>query len=373
MASAAGVGYGWQKVGRKGAHFTPKHPQEENKGAVETSHGTRPVKVVSNVHKDDIHALLFLRNKQTFVSGSKDGSLKEWDLDLRPVQVIYDPGRVNYKSWITALSRVGKERWVSGTRDGYIHLYDQDGSILREVETAQKGGRGPKCKERNVSRINCLADLTSVDEEEGFVSGRPTQFAFHSERISDFRKGESVQTSENDWVYAVEPLKPRSFLVVTGGKLDLLEKDQEWTICSLMKELLPPDGERQRAFISSITRLESQEHLAGLSIFNGNVLIYDLNAFQVVFHTKEHEKRVWTIENIAPSRFATCADDGLIKLWDPRQDGSVATMKDNADEPARVSVLLKRDEHQLISGSCPDDLNKSKERARFSLWDLRRV
>jgi hypothetical protein len=346
----------WQLVGKpKGGRHLAGHKVTE----------------VENAHLDDIHALLFLREERTFISGSKDGTLKKWDLLLRPVSVIDDPEVIDYGRWITALSRVGEDHWVSGTRDGYIHFRNNEGTVLSVLEGPSQGDGGSKCKKRNSLRINCLSDLTHFGSPLRFISGRPTQFAVHTHRGLSFPK-ELVKTSENDWVYAVEPLREEAYLVANGGRFDLIEKErQNWVQTTLMEELPLSGG--QRSFISSITLLEGgQRHLAALSIFNGIVAICDITTKQITRETNEHQGRVWTIENISPSYFASSADDGLIKLWDLRCKKSVATMRDNPEEAARVSVLLSPDEQTLISGSCPDDVGHSENKARLSLWDLRK-
>lgn len=333
--------------------------------AAQVPHKIREVK---NVHQDDIHAILPLSD-HTFVTGSKDGALKKWDLNGKLVKVIYDSRQINYKSWITALSSLGEGQWLSGTRDGYIHRWDAAGEELQEVRAPARDVQERKCKERNWQRVNCLADFTLGQPRQKFLAGWPTQFSIHP--APRFQSIGGVKTSENDWVYAVHPLRERSVLVVTGGQLDLLEGEgAEWRSSRLVKEGGKMNG--QRPFISAITPLGSDQF--GLSIFNGWIAVYNLETKKMVMSAREHTKRVWTIEPVGRSCFASCADDGLIKLWDIRvSKNSFATMQDRPEEPSRVSVLLSPNEHTLISGSCPDAVMESDTKATLSFWDLRRV
>ncbi len=323
------------------------------------------IREVHNVHADDIHALLPLPDR-TFVTGSKDGSLKKWDLDGKLVSVIYDPGVINYHSWITALAPLGRDRWLSGTRDGYIHLWDVEGNELNVLRRPARQAEEHRCKQRNWQRVNCLADFGGAR----FLAGWPTQFTVQGGR--DFHKMGEVQTSENDWVYAIHPIREAALLVVTGGRVDLLEQDREGWRASLLVKEGAKRGEH-RSFISALTPLRERASWVGLSIFNGYVSVYDFEAHKIVMSAKEHQKRVWTIENVTASVFASCADDGTIKLWDLRNPKkSVMTLRDNVDQPARVSVLLSPQEDLLISGSCPDAVRESEEKAMLSFWDLKK-
>jgi WD40 repeat protein len=111
-----------------------------------------------------------------------------------------------------------------------------------------------------------------------------------------------------------------------------------------------------------------------VAVFDGSVRVVDLEKRKTTFHGTEHKNRVWTIENTNPACFASCADDGYIKLWDIRiPPKSTFTIRDNEKEKARVSVLLQLDNNQLVSGSCPDDVRNTHNKAQFSFWDIRRL
>lgn len=323
------------------------------------------VREVKNVHNDDIHGMILLRDR-TIITGSKDGALKKWDLNGRLVKVVYDPGQINYQSWITALSPLGPDCWLSGTRDGYIHSWSLEGKELQQIRTPRRAAAELGCKQRNIQRINCLADFTLGHPDLRFVTGRPTQFTIHP--APRFQAVDGGKTSDNDWVYAVHPFNENSLVVATGGRLDLLEKKGiQWLASTLAPEGAKMNG--QRSFISSITALRENPSLLGLSIFNGQTAVYNLETKKMVMAAREHTKRVWTIENVSATSFATCADDGLIKLWDIREKKSVATIVDSS---SRVSVLISPQEHRLISGSCPEDVWQSAEKARLCFWDLRK-
>jgi WD40 repeat protein len=330
--------------------------------------------LIPNVHKDDIHCLLKLPNR-TFISGSKDGCLKQWDFKGKLKHRVYEASRIDYKNWITALSSLGPKHWLSGTRNNCLDVWDLEGQHVAELQAVPPPS-AHKCKERNLQRILCLTDLSSVGEDLDFSIGWPTQFTTH--RLSENRaqRIETVVTDANDWVYAIHPIDPTSRLVITGTRLDLYTKKQEgWTSSLLIEEtkhFARLKEAKHRSFISSITPFAFNSHLFGLSIFNGSIQVFDLHKQAVVMEAREHENRVWTIENTAPHCFASCADDGRIKLWDMRAPAqSVITWLDNEKYKGRVSVLLSTDENILVSGSCPDDVHSLDQKAQLSFWDLR--
>jgi WD40 repeat protein len=74
--------------------------------------------------------------------------------------------------------------------------------------------------------------------------------------------------------------------------------------------------------------------------------------------------------NLSPQILASSADDRTIKIWDVRQPSSTLTIAGN---PGRVSSLLRLSETILISGSCPDDVFASEEKASITFWDIRKI
>lgn len=347
-----------------------KEPPTVNKEALSKSTWTK-LKVVTNVHNDDIHALLRL-SEDSFVSGSKDGSLKIWDLEGKPVKQVFDPGTIDYHQWITALGSAENGCWMSGTRNGLVDLWDGKGEWRGTLVNAESFGATHKCKERNHTRVNHLSSFPSSSQ---FFVGWPTQFTMHTGLNGKLLS--STQTSKNDWVYVTHPISDTKLLVVTGSVLELWNRStaesSDWRRAS---SLIPkPKTETrgsQRLFISAIQPLKSNASHFGLSIFDGRVKLYDIVAQKAIWETTEHSQRVWAIENITDNCFASCADDGLIKLWDPRIPKSFLTLRDDETQAGRVSVLMHIKDTQFLSGSCPNNVRASKQKAQFSFWDLRK-
>jgi WD40 repeat protein len=338
--------------------------------------GCAKFKIVKNVHADDIHTLLKISD-QHFVSGSKDGSLRMWDMTGKLVKDVYQPKQTNYEEWITSLGILSKDAWVSGTRNGCVDVWKQDGSSLGDFYSyaPEETQLSQSCKARNSNRVLCLAHIAASNH---VLVGWPTQFTVH-----DADSGEMLRyciSSKTDWVYGLHALSPTSLLSITGPDLDHWTRDSVQSVVwkkgtSLIKEERNPKAKvsRQRLFISAMTPLASNQSHFGLSVFDGYVRVFDVQAQKTVWDAQEHQARVWTIENITNNLFASCADDGYIKLWDARQQKkSVISVKDNDKIASRVSVLLKTGDFQFLSGSCPDDVFKVKDKAQFSFWDIRK-
>lgn len=331
------------------------------------------IRVVHNVHQDDIHAIIQMGD--CLFSGSKDGTIKKWDLEGKPINMVHPQNWIDYKRWITAMAPINENQWVSARRNGEAHLWDRNGNLIRELSIQHAPfprGFDERCKDRNKHRISCLIPYKKFNRAPVFFAGYATQFAtFEVKKNLIFRK-QDTYTSENDWVYAIAPIDFDRLLVVTGTQLDFFSKERnsyDWKKSSCLIE--PVERGKPRPFISAITPLR-QEGRYGLAVFDGSVRVCDLVSGRTVFNTIEHQNRVWAIENIANSVFASCGDDGLIKLWDPRaSQRSIATMRDNLKEKARVSNLKLIGDHELLSCSCPDDPKVSPTKGQFTFWDTR--
>ena len=338
----------------------------------------KKVSTVTNVHRDDIHAAIKLSDR-TFITGSKDGCLKKWDFNGKLIKTVYNNPKINYKSWITALVALGDSFWLSGTRDGYVHQWNTKGKLEKQLNVVPYFDGMHQCKQRNIKRVNCLSAFPSSDSPGNhiFFAGWHTHFTTHHLEY-DKRIRYSV-ADQNDWVYAIQSISTTALLVITGPRLDHWERSSsssyEWKEKTHL--IQPPKDDchpKKTHFISAITPLRSSKQHFGLSVFDGSIRVYDIEAQKIIMKAREHEKRVWTIENITEYCFGSCGDDGLIKIWDIRTPSkSLLTLKDNEKQKARVSILLHIEDNLLLSGSCPVDIKNSANKAQFSFWDIRKV
>lgn len=335
---------------------------------------------VRNAHLDDIHGVIRV-SESHFITGGKDGYLKRWDIQKKTSENVFVPKKQSYTSWITALAVVGTTQWLSGTRDGFVDLWDTEGYELASFSqtVAPVVPSSHKSKERNHQRVLCLKGGLTPDI---FYVGWPTQLTIHKivneEETKELRADPIgvCTTSSNDWVFNVTPLTERNLLVVTGAKLEIWQAKEgdffSWKkTAALITEVRTPKTKKlERPFISDVVHL-GQKNWYGLAIFGGTVKVMDVEAQKEVASYREHKDRVWTLASIKGANlFASCSDDHTIKLWDVRVNKSLATLTGNV---GRVSTLLTLSENAFLSGSCPDDLQKTQERAQLTFWDIRKT
>lgn len=327
--------------------------------------------VLHNAHQDDVHGMLRI-TPRCFVSGSKDGSLKQWTVDGQIEREIVNTQGKTYDHWITALASAGEGRWMSGTRDGRIELWDDQGDKLADLaQDCVQPMQNHVSKERNALRINCLTTWSEGPCDLTYFVGQPTRCSIHHFDSEGDRQIDSIQTSRNDWVFSVHVLALNRLLIVTGDRLEIWNRpENRWhKEATLIQPSQKALKQKQREFISGVTPLEEMTSLYAAAIFGGIVAGVDLTASKELFRIKEHTGRVWMIENIVPNVFASCSDDRTIKLWDLRhtQHSQMTSQR----HIGRVSTLLRLDAQTLVAGTCPDQLRATRERAQLVFWDLR--
>lgn len=327
-----------------------------------------------NAHTDDIHGLINIR-PGIFASGSKDTTVKLWDIHNETQDTLTpDYKRMGYQYWVTALAKVSDTTFARGTRDGFITIWDLDGKELNSF--AYTPSRASKdethAKDRNKQRINVLCQNTFGDPNT-FFTGTPKFLQLWDATSGKMLK--SWKAHANDWVYCIEPISYDSMIVVTGSMMDIWSQ-MDKKIPHTTPLIAEKREAKQRPHISAICRLESNRDLLACAFFDRSVRVVNIATQTVVQTYCEHnpkkvagKDRVWSVIELEPSCIASCADDATIKIWDLRQPKSVATLGGN---PGRVSTLLKINDTQFISGSCPDDVFESKQKAQISFWDIRK-
>lgn len=323
-------------------------------------------KLIKNAHSDDIHGMIKLPTGE-IITGSKDASIKVWDVNGSNTLTI--GGAKGYRYWITALAPLSDGSWISGTRDGYLSHWSSTSDQLAQwrYNPSSEARKNTYSKTRNKPRICCVVEAKGYDKAMHVYTGTLRYIQLWNVQTQKLVK--FFKSHDNDWVYCIDPLTANTMLVVTGPKLEkwTLEGGRRFKRVSIIEEKksLP----RQPQYIAAISRLQGYPHLLAAASFDGSIKVVDFERASIVKNYKEHKGRAWCIANVNSRFFATGADDKIIRIWDHRMDNSAGHIKEH---PGRVSTLLKYDENFILAGSCPDDPYKSKDKGQLNLWDLRR-
>lgn len=349
----------------------------------------------TKAHYDDVHGLLKLSNG-LLVSGSKGGDIQAWDSNLNHQYCVKRWER-GYEYWITTLFKLKDGFWGSGTRDGRIDIWNPEGYPAKEFlyQSAQSQVVDSNSKVRNYDRIFCAVDFSEETTNYETGEGNPKFLLGVAGCILlwDYNRDEierSFFAHERDWVYCLEKLDNNDLIAVVGPHLQYWKMGGDSDMQYLLRDGGPSKG-RQSRFISDITLLNNKVGKFCTAKFNGTEVVYDLETMKSVREYSERDvslqktlvnrngkvqkryvnNRVWEVKNLFTNVFASCADDGIVKLFDLRVQKSVAQID---GFPGRVSSMLYlTDSNRLITGSCPDNPFKSKSKAELSTWDIRKL
>ena len=331
---------------------------------------------IDNVHGDDIHGISVL-NTNLVVSGSKDTTVKLFDLTSRTSSLISSNPRGDYRHWVTGIDAFEEGSVVVGHRNGYL-LCKQALSGEKFfagfpcLENFSVGGRG-FYKQRNERRITAVKCLKNLDFAYSALVGFPEQFYhfdFDKKKVVGFYKFDS-----NDWVYGFCNVSSNRVATIHGCCLSMFSfyTDMGSSQWELISPLVKPARERytQKPFISSVFAMDRGEEkkILVLSFFGGKTRVLDIEAGKFLHETEEHSGRVWQSLPLSESEYISCADDSTVKIWDMRCGQS--SIKTYSGHPGRVSAIGRLDEYRFIAGTCPENPHESSTKAEFYIYDIR--
>jgi WD40 repeat protein len=338
---------------------SPSHSLNESKVEPEEQKQIEYTRIFECAHRDNIYGLLRINSKH-FISCSKDGTIKKWTNDGVLVKTLR-PHPTGEASWITSLALFNNGYWASGALDGTISFWNKKDFESFTINYPADHKSHPSTRNR---RINCVAEAETFKNGSSFYAGTPQYLQLWDSR--DGKMLEKYKASDREWVYCVEVLENKNLLVAVGSDLEYWNMEKADPRREHVLNEVKTEEHHPR--ISSLIRLEKERNLAGCSLFDGSVKVIDFVTNKLCNQFNEHKGRVWSVININLSCLASGADDKTVKLWDLRTQKSVMSLDDH---PGRVSCILKTSEYSIVSGSCPEDPSRTKEKATLTYWDIR--
>ncbi|MDX2346518.1 MAG: hypothetical protein QNK11_06590 [Legionella sp.] len=344
-------------------------------------YSTALVRHVTNAHRDDIHGMISIHDR--IITGSKDTSVRMWshtgDLQKTLLQHPHTTATsYSYKHWITALHSFSDGTIMVGSRNGFITCRDiysnrtyYSGILENKWNNLKQNNlKHAAYKQRNEPRITSI--MCQEGDEYLALIGMPEKFI---QLDLDNQKIRRVfQFDSPDWVYGFSQLTLQKIAVIHACTLSVLQElntdlpENGWEkVGTLVREGKRFNG--QRPFISDINRFEENHAQLALAFFGGITRVIDVEQGGKVLHEgREHQQRVWKTLPMDASSYISCADDGLIKVWDVRQATSVHTYTGHTD---RVSALALLSNNMFVAGSCPKDPFDDPDKGQLFFYDRR--
>lgn len=369
----------------------------------EAERGRDCYKMVTGVHEDDIHGMVVVVGRdrqQKILSGSKDTTVKRFDSEgIFEALLTRNPEGSSYSNWVTAIDAFPDGSFVAGHRNSYLLCRSLSGTqtyfskkMSKPDESSAKpsagagrgsdhgvgkrGERGKFYKKRNETRITAVKTFfdPATSAYQAFI-GLPEAFI-----QLDLVTGAPLRGyhfSKPEWVYGFQLISPVVLLAIHGCALSTFNIERKPTLIkTIVEESGAGAGDRaaQRPFISSVLPMpgDAEEVVVdkvALSFFGGRNEVRDTETGAVIHVGHEHELRVWQAVPYSSHEYATCADDGLVKLWDIR-DGE-SSVKTYSGHPGRVSALAFLRDKKLVAGTCAPNPFEDPDKAQFYFYDLR--
>jgi len=339
----------------------------------------------TNVHLDDIHGIQIYKDQ--IISGSKDTTVRLFSREGEFQRFVskhpsFKEDSFSYYHWVTALDIFPDGSAVIGHRNSFLRCIDARFGVsyfgaklsydLEAIESDSLFCRYYKTRNKErIMSIKCLRGF--ADSEYTALIGFPEVFLqVNFDTKSIVRK---YVFRDPEWVYGFAQLDAEIVAVIHGCSLSVFRMTKNgWErVDSLVEMSREKPQPEQRPFISSVSPMSVHEYKARLvlSFFGGATKILDCETKTSIFEAAEHTQRVWQAVPFSEHEYASCADDGLIKIWDVRQKPcSIRTL---GGHPGRVSAMAFFDKSSLVAGSCSEKPREDPDKAQFFFYDLRRI
>lgn len=357
---------------------TASSPSQKQEGKAPSGKlNAKPVNVIKHTHTHELADILRISD-QTFFSASKK-SIKEWNLLGKINRVLDHEGSLKDKEEYLALRRLNHKQWVACTNFGGVSLWNSSGERIA-FQHLTRYTNGLKSENPYKNRIYTLTDQSSLQRKNLCLVGHYGGFAQYN---LDPNKKDDVALNwyktvydTKGWVTSIDFLGDSSWLVVTGERLEVLQKpsaDWNWTLKHQLVSGKVPEG-FDRPFISSVKFLkdgmESPTKVA-ITTFDATARVIDLSTGAALSIYREHQGRVLAGETLNGNVLATTGEDRRIKIWDTRLAKSVLTLAE-PNQIGPIGQIVALASPYFVTGSTPLDFETAKTLSQLTIWDMRK-
>jgi WD40 repeat protein len=285
------------------------------------------------------------------VSGSRDGTLRVWDLESgRTLQTL--KGHTN---WVTALAVLDGGRAVSGSRDGTLRVWDLESG--RSLKTLEVHTTGVTTAVWDLERRQSLKTLfgrhtTNWVTAVAVLDGRRAVSASSGPtlRVWDLESGRFLKTLKGHTasVLTVAVLDGRR--AVSGsadGTLRVWELESGRSIKTLEGHTAP---------VRAVAVLDSRRAISASN--DGTLRIWDLESGRSLETLEGLTAGITAVAMLGGRRAVSASSDRTLRVWDLENGRSLKTLVGHMNWVTAVAVL---DERRAVSASNDRTLR---------VWDL---
>ena len=241
-------------------------------------------------HRDQVSCLALSPSGQTLISGSKDQTIKFWDLKTKKIRQTLDGQFDAHLSEITALAVSPDNRiLLSCDLDNSLKIWDVNyGKVIKNISFS--------------ADLTCLAINPNG---QLFCSGGVEPQI----RIRQIKDGQVVRSINNNSGVLSVAFSPDSKLLATGGFNRTIKI---WDITT-GREVFTLSGHTDR--ISKVIFANDGKTLIS-SGWDGSIKLWDLTTGKDTFSLQAHSAQIITMTIAFDNQtLASCSSDRSIKLW----------------------------------------------------------
>lgn len=238
-------------------------------------------------HTDEVHSVAFSPDSKQFISGSKDETIKIWDLETKhEINTIQ-----RHYATIYELEYSFDGNFIFSGGDKTINVWNKDGSFVKSLS----------------GHATAVWSIGSSKDGNYLVSGSFD----HNFRLWDINKGETIHIFENNKKSILATAFSFSNnLIACGsadGSIDLYTFDNFEHIHSF-------SGHGSNIY--SLAFSEDGKYLASASR-DSQIKIWDLENMKIYHVLSGHERSVMSVKFSKNSKFlVSCSYDTSVRLWD---------------------------------------------------------